>query len=91
MRESFRVENGRLVLESVRFYSFGAGMQSDLGEGQTLSQDGDAMIISGFSAPLNELNLIVGTVSDHLLFIGNEIVSLRELCGRNAQITIRHR
>ncbi|MDR0513481.1 MAG: DUF1850 domain-containing protein [Treponema sp.] len=91
VRESFRVEDGRLVLESVRFYSFGAGIQSDLGEGQTLSQDGDAMIISGFNVPLNELNLIVGTVSDHLLFINNNVISLRELCGRNAQITIRYR
>ena len=91
VRETFRIKDGLLVLESVRFYSFGAGVQSELGEGQKLSRDGDAMIISGFDFSLKEINLIVGTVSDHLLFINNEVVSLRELCGRNAQITIQYR
>jgi len=95
VRESFRVENGRLFLESVRFYSFGAGMQSDLEEGQTLSRDNDAMIITGFNISLAELNLITGIVSDHLLIINNEIISLRELAGisggENSHITIRYR
>ena len=73
---------------AVRFYSFGAGVKSDLEEGQTLSRDGDAMIISGFKNSFRELNYIVGTVSDHLLYVGSETVSLRDLCGRNAHITI---
>lgn len=91
VRETFRLEDGRFALDSVRFYSFGAGIQSDVGKGQKLSRDGDAMILSGFDISIKELNLIVGTVSDHLLFIGNEIVSLRELCGQNTRITIRYR
>jgi hypothetical protein len=64
-------------------------MQSDLEEGQTLIQDGDAMIISGFRVSSKELNYIIGTVSDHLLFINGETISLRELCGKNAHINIR--
>jgi len=95
VREIFRAENGRLFLESVRFYSFGAGMQSDLGEGQTLSRDGDAMIISGFTLSLAELNLITGIVADHFLLINNEVISLQELAGisgtESAHITIRYR
>jgi hypothetical protein len=31
----------------------------------------------------------VGTVSDHLLTIGGETVSLRDLCGRNAHIVVK--
>jgi len=92
VRETFRVEDGRLWLQGVRFYSFGAGIQSDLGEGQELSRDGDAMVISGFSASFRELNYIVG--SDHFLFINNEVISLREIAdkfGGNAHITIRYR
>ena len=89
IRETFRIEDGMLALESVRFYSFGAGVQSDLGAGQTLSRDGDAMIISGFDFSLKEINLIAGT--GHFLLINNELISLQELCGRNAQITIRYR
>ena len=89
VRESFRIENGMIHPDNVRFFSFGAGMQSDLEEGQTIVQDGDAMIISGYKAQFKELNYIVGTVSDHLLIINGETISLRKLCGRNAHITIR--
>jgi len=75
----------------VRFYSFGAGMQSDLEEGQTLSRDGDAVVISGLNRTFTELNYIVGTISDHLLLINGRSISLRELCGRNAHVTLRIR
>ena len=89
VRETFLVEGRKIRPLSVRFSSFGAGMQSDLEEGQVLSRDGDALVITGFNMSFNELNYIVGTVSDHLLLIDNKTISLRELCGRNAQITIR--
>ena len=89
VREKFKVEGKMIQPCEVRFSSFGAGMQSDLGQGQTMSRDGDALLISGAYAPHTELNYIVGTVSDHLLFIKNETISLRELCGQNAQISIR--
>jgi len=77
---------------ATRFFSFGAGMQSDLEGDLTISRDGDAMVISGYKTSFKELNYIVGTVSDHLLFIYDktniETVSLRELCGKNAHINI---
>ena len=63
-------------------------MYSVLEEGQTFEWDGDAMVISGFTASFKELYYIVGTVSDHLLEINGETVSLRDLCGRNAHITL---
>lgn len=87
VRESFKAEDEKLRLESVRFYSYGAGL-GGLGQGQTLSRDGDAMIISGFGVLLREFNVIV---SDHVLFINNEIIDLRERFGKNAQITIQYR
>jgi hypothetical protein len=88
VREFFRIENGMLRPCAVRFYSFGAGMQSDLEEGMTLSRDGDAFVLSGFDVSFKNLNYIVGTVSDHLLIIKDETISLRDLCGKNAQITL---
>ena len=89
VRETFKVEGRAIRPLSVRFYSFGAGMQSDWEEGQAMERDGDAMIITGFNRTFTELHYIVGTVSDHVLTIGGETVSLRELCGRNAHITLR--
>ena len=88
VREIFRAENRLIRSSSVRFSSFGAGMQSDLEEGQVLSRDGDVMVLSGLTASFKELNYIVGTVSDHLLIINGKQVSLRELCGKNAHITV---
>jgi len=88
IREYFRIENGMIRAFAVWFSSFGAGMESDLGEGQTLSRDGDAMVLSGLNVSFRELNYIVGTISDHFLIINGEPISLRELGGRNAHITI---
>ena len=87
--ETFKIENGMIRPWSVRFSSFGAGMATGAEEGQVLSRDGDEMIITGFKNSLQELNYIVGTVSDHLLKINGETVSLRDLCGKNARIQIR--
>ena len=89
VRELYKAEGMMIRPYSVRFTSFGAGMQSDLEEGRTLSRDGDALVMSGFTASFKELNYIVGTVSDHLLIVNEDIFSLREICGRNAHITIR--
>jgi hypothetical protein len=98
VRETFAVgRDGGISAVEARFYSFGAGMPSDLDGGLTLSRDGDALVLSGFtderagrSGPAyGGLNYIVGTVSDHLLYINGETVSLRDLCGRNAHIRIQ--
>jgi hypothetical protein len=90
VREFFGAENGMIRLRAVRFFSFGAGMKSDLEGGLTFNRDGDAMVISGYTTTFkdNELNYIVGTVSDHLLYINGDTISLRQLCGRNAHINI---
>ena len=88
VKETFIIKDRMIRLHELRFYTFGAGMPSSLGEGQELSRDGDAMLITGFNTFFREINLIVGTVSDHLFFINGEILSLRDLCGKNAQITI---
>jgi hypothetical protein len=91
VREIFKARGREIPLTAVRFFSLGAGMQSDLEEGQRLSRDGDALVISGYDRSFGELNYIVGTVSDHLLLINGETVSLRDLCGRNAHIKIQIR
>ena len=91
VRETFRARGKEIQPVAVRFFSFGAGMPSDMEKGQTLTRDGDALVLSGFSASFRELSYIVGTVSDHLLLVNGETVSLRNLCGKNAHIKIRLR
>jgi len=87
VREKFKVDGKTILPVEARIFSLGAG--SDMEHGHTMSRDGDALLISGNFAPHTELNYIVGTVSDHVLIISEQTISLRELCGRNAHIAVR--
>ena len=97
VREIFKIERGssaetwEIRPTSVRFFSYGAGMQTELEDGQEMLRDGDALVISGFNRAFTELNYIVGTISDHLLLVSGQTISLRNLCGKNAHVTIRIR
>ena len=91
VRETFKIEGNMIRLFSLRFYSFGAGIPDYLEEGWEIGRDGEAMMITGFDTSFRELHFIVGTFSDHLLLLRGETLSLRDLCGRNAHITIRLR
>jgi len=83
----YEIRNGKIYVVRTIYYSFGAGVQTEIEEGQTLEygQDG-SMIVSGINRPMDKLSYIVGTVSDHILGINEETVSLRELCGRNTTV-----
>ena len=74
------------VVETI-YYNFGAGVQTEIEEGQKLEigENGE-MIVTGFDREMPYLSYIVGTVSDHTLTIYGEEISLRELCGRNSKV-----
>jgi len=81
-------ENGFDAYETI-YSSFGAGVQTELLDGEKLSYDQEGnMVISDFQHSYTSLHLIVGTVSDHILTIKGKEISLRELCGRNASVAI---
>ena len=83
-------EDGIYGVKTV-YYGFGAGVPTELEEGQELSYGEDgSMIISGFELKMSSLIYRIGTVSDHILCLeeGTEI-SLRDLCGRNARVAFR--
>lgn len=83
----YELRDGSIFVVKTIYYSFGAGVQTQMGEGQTLEYGEDgSMIVSGFEKKMDNLSYIVGTVSDHVLEIGGETISLRELCGRNANV-----
>jgi hypothetical protein len=83
----YEIRNGDIYVVRTIYYSFGAGVQTEIEEGQTLEYGEDgSMIVSGFDRPLENLSYIVGTVSDHILEINGSSVKLRELFGRNTTI-----
>ena len=79
--------DGIYVVKTV-YYGFGAGVQTELEEGQKLEYGEDgSMIITGFNRKMDDLVYFVGTVSDHTLTLEDgEAISLRDLCGRNAKV-----
>ncbi|MBQ6311848.1 MAG: DUF1850 domain-containing protein, partial [Lachnospiraceae bacterium] len=83
-------EDGIYGVKTV-YYGFGAGVQTELLEGQTLTYGEDgSMIISGTEIKMDNLIYRVGTVSDHVLTLENgDEISLRELCGRSARVGFR--
>ena len=80
-------KDGIYVVKTV-YYGFGAGVQTELEEGQKLEYGEDgSMIITGFNRKMEDLVYFVGTVSDHTLTLEDgEEISLRDLCGRNAKV-----
>ena len=87
LKDTYIIENKQIRAYSTTYRSFGAGVQTALEEGQTMTYDDDGnMVITGFDITYDPLRYIVGTVSDHILTIDGKEISLRDLCGRNAKV-----
>jgi hypothetical protein len=94
VRETFAAAGGEIRPIASRFSSSGAGMDPDATTGRRVTRDGEFFVITGFTESYGELRYIVGTVYDHVFSMYNrkkktyETISLRDLCGKNAHITI---
>lgn len=87
LKDTYIIENEQIRAYSTIYRSFGAGVQTALEEGQTMTYDDDGnMVITGFDITYDPLRYVVGTVSDHILTIDGKEISLRDLCGRNAKV-----
>lgn len=88
VEDRYRIENGQIVVYETVYYNFGAGVQTELEEGQRLTYgENGSMIISGIDKPIADLSYIVSPVYDHILCINGEEISLRQLCGEERNIS----
>lgn len=68
-----------ITLIKARYNNFGAGVATELSNGEYLSYDeDDYMVINNMSVPVPQLIYKVGTVSDHILHIGDNSWHLKE-------------
>ncbi len=81
-----RDKDNTFVLYATTFYAYGAGIPESWPEGAHVETSADGIHVSNLHIPLPDFTYIVGTVSDHTLTIGNEAISLRDLCGQNAEV-----
>ena len=87
VRDTYVIENGEICAYSTLYRSFGAGVQTALEGEQKMTYDDEGnMIITGFDITYDPLRYVVGTVSDHILTLDDEEISLRDTCGRNARV-----
>ncbi len=81
-----RGENGELLCFATKFHAFGAGMPTEWPEYAVVETSADGIYVSNLDIRLPEVRYIVATVSDHILEIGGQKISLGELCGKNAHV-----
>lgn len=87
LTDVYQIKDHKIYVVRTIYYGFGAGVQTEIEDGQTLTYGDDgAMIVSGFNREMTHLSYIVGTVSDHVLTVHDKEISLRDLCGRNATV-----
>lgn len=90
VKDVFVIRNGEIVADRTVYSAFGAGVQTEIEDGQTLEYDSEGnMVVSGFNIVFPEVKYIVGTVYDHVLCIEGESISLTELCGRNSHVAFK--
>lgn len=69
-------------MTEARFYTFGAGMQTEYDEDVTYTYADDGEIVAtGYHTLCTGMVYCVGKVSDHTLELDGKTYSLRQLCG----------
>lgn len=87
LTDVYQIKDHKIYVIRTIYNNFGAGVQTEIEEGQTLEYgENGEMIVSGFNREMPYLSYIVGTVSDHTLTIHGKEISLRDLCGRNSKV-----
>lgn len=87
VRDVYEIREGEIWNTQCIYYGFGAGVEEELGEGETLSYgENGEMIISNIEKKIDNMVIVVGTISDHTLYLRDETISLRDLCGRSSKV-----
>ncbi|HHU22812.1 MAG TPA: DUF1850 domain-containing protein [Clostridiales bacterium] len=83
----YEIRRGDIYVVQTIYYSFGAGVQTEIQEGQTLTyaEDG-AMVVSGIDKLISGMIYVVGKIYDHSLEINGCVYSLTELCGKGSPV-----
>ena len=91
VRDFYEVRgNGDIYVVETHYYSFGAGVQTELNPGETLEYGDDgSMQIKNINALIPILIYAIGENDDHLLIINETTVKLHDICGYNSIIRLK--
>ena len=82
-------ENNKLICFATKFHSFGAGIPTQFPDYAKIEISNDGIYVSNLDITLDDVTYIVGTVSDHILTVNGQEISLRELCGKNSHVVFK--
>lgn len=92
VEDRYIINNSEIMVYETLYYHFGAGVQTELAEGQTLSQTDDGgMIVGNINTVMTNLIYSISPVYDHILTINGEEISLKELCGDTRKILLEYK
>lgn len=92
VKDVFVIQDGKIVADRTVYSAFGAGVQTEIEDGQKLEYDSEGnMVVSGFDTVFPQVKYIVGTVYDHVLYIEGASISLTDICGRNSHVAFELR
>lgn len=86
--DCYEIQDGHIRVVSTLYYGFGAGVQSELNPGETLSYTADGgMVISGFSNNDRCGGIrAVSTAQDHWLTIDGKTYDLQDTLGAGTKV-----
>lgn len=85
--ETYEVRNTDIYVVAAKFYTFGAGMQTDYPEGVTYSYDEDGAInLTGYNTLCKDLIYCVSKLYDHTLSYNGQEYSLGAICGKGSLV-----
>ena len=86
----YQIRSGDIYLTGNIYYNFGAGVPTEIYDGQSLTYgENGEMIISDMDTLMPHLIYVIGTVTDYYLSVNDgEKICLQELYGTNKHIRI---
>lgn len=80
VEEYYRWQEGSLTLYKARYNNFGAGVATELNDGEELYYDDEGfMVIDHMHIPVERMSYRIGTIADHVLHIGEKSWHLKML------------
>ena len=86
VEEYYRLEDGQLTLIKAKYHGFGAGVATEVVDNQVLYYEDGFMVIDQMQVLIPDLVYRVGTVSNHILHVGEKTWQLKDFAPEQSRV-----